>query len=689
MDNTPNEKNDIVNINDVNPSDISPAPNNDVVNINDVNPYDIGSPEETQQADLEAKAPGQLSAFIEGIPGAKPVMKVLRGVAQAGASLNGPGGELSPEQLNYFGQSPEGMAANEAAYPGTELLGGLAAIPALGELPLVGGLFKAYPGATAGARIAGTAVQGAIAAPALTALDDWSENKPLDAERIMAATGFGFLVGGAGASIGEGLSKYGNKVLSYFNDANAPDLPPPGSPPGGGPGQYVQNVMNSARLAGKDINDVIPEFRQNIQDLEGLGAKAGNQIYDAADFHINNALEAEPTTNADVQNRALGNLGEVDSILNEAAPTSKVESRIYGLQNDLEDIRAEKAAAQDEQGFAERNYSVGDPRRLELNEEVGNLSRQEDALLDKIQPLQEQMAANEGKMNFGQTRMSKLEGIAGDNVMSAMKNAQQAILNDGSQSKLASQQALRRLATAIDDNIKFNAAPTPAQEYTQSLLRRARVKLRGNLSDPGQWGEAANVYKEVNGIYSDLKATGKNMNKRLLTKIATSKGDQYITDPAKAANLLKNPNAPGQALRFETLNNRIGAVKRAAEYGENYSTYQSTVDDLTKKLDALKLPIEQKIQLGQFLNQMKTGQKGAGSHLLLPATLIENLSIPWEYKAALGAAYRWATPGGSFRMGHDLGAAIKGSAYLAKLAAKTTKGINGGVAGIVGKAISR
>jgi hypothetical protein len=97
--------------------------------------------------------------------------------------------------------TPEAIAGREAANPVTSIasnIGGTA-----GMLLATKGLGPLAAAGSAATRIGIGALEGAGIAGIYTANDDWSQNKPLDAQKIAANAGLGSLLGGIGGVIGE------------------------------------------------------------------------------------------------------------------------------------------------------------------------------------------------------------------------------------------------------------------------------------------------------------------------------------------------------------------------------------------------------------------------------------------------------------------------------------------------------
>src|ERR1700679_2894374 len=97
--------------------------------------------------------------------------------------------------------TPEAIAGRESANPVTAGASNIAGTAA--TILGTGGLGGLAEGAGAAARVGLGALEGAGIGAVTTATDNWSQNKPLDAQKIAANAGLGALLGGVGGVIGE------------------------------------------------------------------------------------------------------------------------------------------------------------------------------------------------------------------------------------------------------------------------------------------------------------------------------------------------------------------------------------------------------------------------------------------------------------------------------------------------------
>lgn len=178
--------------------------------------------------------------------------------------------------------TPEAIAGRERTNPltafGSNVLGTGAMLTA------TGGLGPLAEGAGLAGRIGIGAAEGAGIGGVNQATDDWSQNKPLDAQKILASAGIGFALGGLGSGIVEGISYLRGKppvspeaTQAAENSAN--DVPPPG---GGGPDGQPPSDQN---LNG---NVVDPPGYKGIKptDYNEIITRANNAKYSGSAINL-------------------------------------------------------------------------------------------------------------------------------------------------------------------------------------------------------------------------------------------------------------------------------------------------------------------------------------------------------------------------------------------------------------------
>lgn len=114
-------------------------------------------------------------------------------------------------ETKILGVKPEAIAGREAANPINSFLSNIGGGAASFELTGAAGALRGL--GSVASRIAGGAGAGAVIGGVSRANDDWSQNKPLDAQKIAASAGIGALLGSAGSALGEGIKyKFGTPL---------------------------------------------------------------------------------------------------------------------------------------------------------------------------------------------------------------------------------------------------------------------------------------------------------------------------------------------------------------------------------------------------------------------------------------------------------------------------------------------
>lgn len=121
-------------------------------------------------------------------------------------------------ETHLLGVKPEAIEARAAANPITSAVSNIAGTGAL--IAGTGGLGGIAEGAGLGARVGLGAAEGAGIGGITQANDDWSQNKPLDAQKIVASAGIGALLGTGGTLLGQAVSsKLAPKPLAQVPNA--------------------------------------------------------------------------------------------------------------------------------------------------------------------------------------------------------------------------------------------------------------------------------------------------------------------------------------------------------------------------------------------------------------------------------------------------------------------------------------
>jgi len=510
-----------------------------------------------------------------------------------------------------------------------------------GMAALTGGLGAAGEalGGGALATIGGAGLEGAVVGGVNQATDDWSQNKPLDAEKIAMSAGLGGILGVGGAGLIEGAKAAPSAVEAMSNLIKGDATIAPSATPS----SWLEKVQNAYNLSGKDPNEFIGKLTDTLGDLKEQADNANSSMYEeAGQFHLQNALENMPVEQA--QTIGKNTLDQIDSLVNESAPStheqlqsqlSEAENnpKLQDLQDQLSDVQQEKSAVEQEQEFNARNREPGDPERLKTNERWGKLSDAEDDLKLKLAKLQqnasgkvsllgETLANTSDAIDFSEGRQSKLSGAGGEVLNQKLGTLQEAL--NGAETPLDVHNALTDFATNLDKGIKFDKLPTAAQQADQDLLQNVRSLIRGNLKDPETWGKAAPVYEEISDNYSNYKTALKNFQKDWTKpRIGSTGKTTRVIDPSKVKTYFNNPGDPGQTLKGQSLNEFLSAAMKNAEYGQNYSEWQGKFGDVVSKLRQAGLDIDKNASIADVVKQLKTGgsngELGLGTYAVLEA----------------------------------------------------------------------
>lgn len=170
--------------------------------------------------------------------------------------------------------TPENIAAREAKYPTTSTVSNILGTGAM--IYGTGGLGGLAEGAGLAGRLGTAALEGGIIGGANKATDDWSQNKPLDAQKIAASAGIGSLLGLGGAGIVEGIKGTASgvgKALDYFKglaeDAST------------GEG-YLANLGKAYISAGSNATEMVNGLVGHLNDLYKGAKSAVTSMYEGA-----------------------------------------------------------------------------------------------------------------------------------------------------------------------------------------------------------------------------------------------------------------------------------------------------------------------------------------------------------------------------------------------------------------------
>jgi len=199
---------------------------------------------------------------------AEQAKTIAEGLA-SGATLGG----SKVAETKLLGVKPEDILGREEANPWESGLANVAGTAGLlGTTGGAGALLPEEAGALA--RIGAYGLEGAAIGGVNQAMDDWSQNKPLDASKIAASSGIGALLGAGGATIIEGLEgapSTVNKVTNYINKWVEEDRQLPFNIGAG----YLDNMKMAYANAGVDQGAFVNGLSDTLNDLRSTAAKAG------------------------------------------------------------------------------------------------------------------------------------------------------------------------------------------------------------------------------------------------------------------------------------------------------------------------------------------------------------------------------------------------------------------------------
>lgn len=181
-------------------------------------------------------------------------------------------------ETKLLGVKPEAIAGREAENPGTSFVSNVVGTGSLlGLTGGAGGLLG--EGAGLAAKVGAGALEGAGIGAANQVTDDWSQNKALDAQKIVGSAGLGAVLGGLGTGIFEGIkSKFFplakvessvKKAATSADEAAASAAGPPVDPPPPPAGTKGVKSTTYAEMAknvqeAKENGTAIPLPSQNI-----------------------------------------------------------------------------------------------------------------------------------------------------------------------------------------------------------------------------------------------------------------------------------------------------------------------------------------------------------------------------------------------------------------------------------------
>lgn len=237
--------------------------------------------------------------------------------------------------------TPEALASREHKYPGTSIVSNVVGTGAM--LGLTGGLGSIAEGAGLSGRLGAAVIEGGTIGGINQATDDWSQNKPLDAQKIATSAGIGALLGLGGHAIVEtarGATAGIGKSLNYFNNLAK----------GAASGEGVSSrIARSYIAAGEKSGEVVNDLVENLNGLYKSGKDAVKSMYEgSSQYKIGNALEGLEL--GDAKSLAQQTIDKIKSLIvpadaetagNLSASSTKVVSKNLGeLSSKLESAKS-------------------------------------------------------------------------------------------------------------------------------------------------------------------------------------------------------------------------------------------------------------------------------------------------------------------------------------------------------------
>jgi hypothetical protein len=189
----------------------------------------------------------------------------------SGASL----GLSKVAETKLMGVKPEMIKARAESNPATAIGSNILGTGAM--LYGTGGLGGLAEGAGLLTKIGVAATEGAAIGGINQATDDWSENKPLDAQKIAANAGIGALLGGGLTGVLEGARPALNQALDFFGNF-APKSTAEG---GAGIGAKIVDAYNMA-ASDTDKNALIKNMTGAMTSLRQEAIDGVDEMYSVA-----------------------------------------------------------------------------------------------------------------------------------------------------------------------------------------------------------------------------------------------------------------------------------------------------------------------------------------------------------------------------------------------------------------------
>lgn len=165
--------------------------------------------------------------------------------------------------------TPEDIAGREEAHP---IVSTLANIGGTGTLfGLTGGLGPLAEGTGMAGRIAVGALEGAGIGGINQVTDDWSQDKSLDAQKIVASAGLGALLGGAGAGVIEGIKAKFSPLIKKTSPLDTIETSNPFAPENAAPSVPSENMVQVEPPPPKPPVSSIDEAAERLENAQKSG----------------------------------------------------------------------------------------------------------------------------------------------------------------------------------------------------------------------------------------------------------------------------------------------------------------------------------------------------------------------------------------------------------------------------------
>lgn len=680
----------------------------------------VASPELQNFVQDEIKAEKYGSAGQQAIAG-------IEGLAR-GASF----GLSDVAETKLLKVNPEDIQARREANPWTSGVGQFGG--AVGMTVATGGLAAPLEGAIGTgvlARAAATGIEGAAFGAGNALSDAVLGNADLTAEKVLTDMGIGAAFGAGLGALSKGVehvlpkgaeklrSSLGKLKESALGTVESPGfaveaMSIPGSLSSGeSRASWTKSFFNGMKNQDPEVSS--RALSKNLQEIFDSSKTAAKELYETAvPANVSKALETMPLEDArrvgtdvitkidDLVNRPMPGLKE--NLARELEEVSK-NSKAVKLRGQLDDLKVQKEWIESEQARWAKNRPVGSPERLEANENLGKLLKQETKLKAQLLEAEEGAAQKAAEI---QARLDKAENkinLSFDEKESTLSGANGKILNERL-SKLESDlnkakssdeifRSLDDFAKDIDRKklIKFDKLPTASQMGDQEILHGVRNAVRGSLGDEGAWGQAASHYNQVTSDYSSYRTALKNFQSTFMKREAGPSGaPRYIVDPSKVKTFFSKYGDISQDLRAQYLDDFVNSAENLSKASENYHGFVDSGESISKKVSELA---KKNKELSQMAEVMAGRSAPEGSSMGAPAAAAlgygaHALGVPNPViGTVIGAAALHKGMKNPYQLGSTLANTFEKLQALSEISASVGKRLESAVKGIFASDPSR